>query len=247
MVSDLPSRSILNCGRVTYVVVEVGVGDGNPVSSVGDVEEAVKVVLASAQVSRKVAVVDPDIGGLVDSDGITVFGKDLGNLEVAEDDVALTADVESHAGDGYERSESRKHHSLPHRKHTATGGTNNGLVRGRADTVAAAQLAGHDDSKGAVTLSSLDEGSNSVYSNGRSSSTASGASILGAVAYRAGLGSLTLKNGIRGVDGRTNDQGGEEGNEDGGKLHDEEMRVIAGLGDDKLVNKDANKVKVNEG
>lgn len=247
MVSDLTSLSKVKCGWITYVVVEVGVGDGNPISSVGDVEEAVKVVLASAQVSGKVAVVDPDIGGLVDSDGITVFGKDLGNLEVAEDDVALTADVESHAGDGYERSGSRKHHSLPHGKHTATSGTNNGLVRGRADTVAAAQLAGHDDGKGTVTLSSLDQGSNSGDSDGRASSTASSASVLGAVAYGASLGSLTLKNGIRGVDGRTNDQGGEEGDEDGGKLHGEEMRVIAGLGDDKLMNKEANEGKVNGG
>lgn len=106
MVSDLTSRSIINCGRVTYVVVEVGVGDGDPVSGVRDVEEAVKVVLASAQVSRQVAVVDPDIGGLIDSNGIAIVGKDLGNLEVAEDDVALSADVEAHAGDGYEGSES---------------------------------------------------------------------------------------------------------------------------------------------
>ena len=38
-------------GAVTYVVVEVAVGDGNPLAGVGDVDETVVVVLAGVEVA----------------------------------------------------------------------------------------------------------------------------------------------------------------------------------------------------
>lgn len=81
--------------RCLVVVVELAVADRNPVDGVGQIEEAVVEVLAAGHVARKVDVVDPDVGGLLDADGITAVGCDLGDLEVADDDVLLRLDGES--------------------------------------------------------------------------------------------------------------------------------------------------------
>jgi hypothetical protein len=78
-------------GRLV-VVVDVAVGDGDPVRGVGDVNEAVVVVLAVVQVRRDVDVVDPDVLGGLDGDGVTIVGQDLGDLHVADNDVGLAVD-----------------------------------------------------------------------------------------------------------------------------------------------------------
>ena len=57
--------------------MEVNVRNGNPLRGVGDVEQTVEVVLACAEVTGEVDVVDPDIGRLVDADGVAVVGVDL--------------------------------------------------------------------------------------------------------------------------------------------------------------------------
>jgi hypothetical protein len=44
-------------------------------------------------------VIDPDIGRLVDSDGITICGKNLGNLQVPNNYVLLTEDGEANTGE----------------------------------------------------------------------------------------------------------------------------------------------------
>jgi hypothetical protein len=46
------------------VIMEEGVGDGDVVGGVGDVEETVVVVLVVVTVGREVEVVDPDVLGL---------------------------------------------------------------------------------------------------------------------------------------------------------------------------------------
>lgn len=46
------------------VVVEEGVGDGDEVSGVGDVEKTIVVVLVVVTVGRKVEVINPDVLGL---------------------------------------------------------------------------------------------------------------------------------------------------------------------------------------
>jgi hypothetical protein len=50
--------------RGLVVVVEESVGDGDEVGGVGDVKEAVVVVLSVVQVGREVEVVDPNVLGL---------------------------------------------------------------------------------------------------------------------------------------------------------------------------------------
>ena len=79
------------------MVVNVRVGDGDPLAAVVDVDQAVVVVLAVVHVARNVAVVDPDVGGGLDGDGVAVGGEDLGNGQVAHDDVALLVDGEADA------------------------------------------------------------------------------------------------------------------------------------------------------
>lgn len=82
------------------VVVEVGVRDGDEVGAVGDVEETVQVVLAGGEVAGELAVVNPDVGDLVEGDGVAVLGEDLVDLEVADDDVVDAADLQTDTGDG---------------------------------------------------------------------------------------------------------------------------------------------------
>jgi hypothetical protein len=82
------------------MVMEVGVGDGNPFAGVGDIAESVVVVLVVCEVGGQVTVVDPDILGVLDPNGVTVCRKDLADLEVAQDHVGLVLDIEADAGQG---------------------------------------------------------------------------------------------------------------------------------------------------
>jgi hypothetical protein len=86
---------------LAYVVVKEGVGHGDPVGAVRDVKETVEVVLAGGQVAREVDVVNPDIGDLVERDGIAVLGEDLLDLQVADDNVGHTADLQADTSDGF--------------------------------------------------------------------------------------------------------------------------------------------------
>lgn len=78
--------------RCLVVVVDVAVGDGDPVAGVGDINKAVVVVLPVVQVAGDVDVVNPDVLGGLDGDGVTIVGQDLGNLQVADNDVGLSID-----------------------------------------------------------------------------------------------------------------------------------------------------------
>lgn len=69
------------------MVVEVAVGNSNPVRSLGDVKEAVVVVLASVEVAGQIAVVDPDVGGALQADSITVRSWDLRDLQIAHNNI----------------------------------------------------------------------------------------------------------------------------------------------------------------
>jgi hypothetical protein len=85
------------------VIVEVSVGDSNPLSSVSDVKKTIQVILAGAEISREIAMIDPDVGGLINTNGITIIGINLTNLEVTQDDIADLTDIESDASNGCER------------------------------------------------------------------------------------------------------------------------------------------------
>lgn len=79
------------------MVVEVGVRDGHPVRRMRQVHQPVVEVLVPVPRRREVAVVDPDVLGELDRDGIAVVGLDLGDLHVAHDDVLLSEDGEADA------------------------------------------------------------------------------------------------------------------------------------------------------
>lgn len=84
-----------------YVVVEVCVGNGNPLSTVADINKTVQVILSSAEITREIAVVNPHVGGLVDSNSIAVVGVDTSDLQVTHDNIANLADVEANTGNSY--------------------------------------------------------------------------------------------------------------------------------------------------
>jgi hypothetical protein len=81
------------------VVVEVAVRDGDVVASVGDVQQAVVVVLARTKVTADIEVIEPDVGGLLDTNAIAAL--DLAELQVADDDVLDALDENTGAGNGY--------------------------------------------------------------------------------------------------------------------------------------------------
>ena len=77
------------------MVVEVRVGDGNPLAGVGDVDEAVVVVLVVVHVIGHIDVVNPDVLGVLDGENVAVLCHDLGHLHVPDNDVGLLVDGET--------------------------------------------------------------------------------------------------------------------------------------------------------
>lgn len=69
------------------VIVNIAVGDSDPVRAVGHVNESIVVVLAVSLVGRNVNVVNPNVLGVIDTDGIASFGDDFGDFEVPKIEV----------------------------------------------------------------------------------------------------------------------------------------------------------------
>lgn len=184
--------------RVLVVVVEVGVGHGNPVGGVGNVEETIVEVLAVVSVGGEVAVVDPDVGGGLDANGIAVVGDNLGDGKVTDDDVGDVLDVET---DSNQRG---------------AGVANNGLVRANADLGAAGDLALDNNDVGLVSLGSRAELGERGYSGGGATRAASSSAVGAGVANVTGVGdggtlgdgAVDLVEGGRGAgNGSANDGG----------------------------------------
>jgi len=83
------------------VIVETAVGDGDAGAAVRDVDKAVVVVLVVAHVARDVDVVDPDAVGGLDTDGVSSAREDLGDFDVANNDVGLLVHAEAHTVKSY--------------------------------------------------------------------------------------------------------------------------------------------------
>ena len=83
------------------MVVEVGVRNGDPVRRMAQVYESVVRILAHAPVTVQIAVVDPDVGGHVEPDSVTVVGVNLADFHVANDDVGDLANLEADAFEGF--------------------------------------------------------------------------------------------------------------------------------------------------
>lgn len=152
------------------VVVQVGVGDGDVVRTVGDIKQTIVVVLVVVTVRGQIQVVEPDVVGGLDGDGVTVVGEDLADLDVADDDVGGLLDTETNTGQGRASS------------------SDDGLVRGDIDLVGALNGTINDDNGSAVRAGSglelLEGGDGSLLTSG----TTGGTAVLGGVTDVASLG-----------------------------------------------------------
>lgn len=81
------------------VIVDEGVGDGDVVSRVGKINGPIIVVLVVISVGGDVDVVKPDVGRLLDGQGIAVLRKDLGDVQIADNDVTDILDDDTEAGE----------------------------------------------------------------------------------------------------------------------------------------------------
>lgn len=52
----------------------------------GDIAETIVEVLSVVLIGGEIQMVDPDVGGLLDTDGVASRGEDLGDLQVTEND-----------------------------------------------------------------------------------------------------------------------------------------------------------------
>lgn len=184
--------------RVLVVIVEVGVRHGNPVGGVGNIEETIVEVLAVVSVGGEVAVVDPDVGGGLDANGIAIISNNLGDGKVTDDDVGDVLDVET---DSNQRGASV---------------TNNGLVRANADLGAAGDLALDNNDVGLISLGSRAELGERGNSGGGATRAASSSAVGAGVANVTGVGdggtlgdgAVDLVEGGRGAgNGNANDGG----------------------------------------
>ena len=79
----------------TYVVMELGPGDGDRVTGMGDIKETIVVILATNNaLAGQVTVVNPDPGSTVQGNEIAFADGDR-HLQVAQDDVASIPDAET--------------------------------------------------------------------------------------------------------------------------------------------------------
>lgn len=65
------------------------------------IDQAVIVILVVVQVAGQVNVVDPDILGRLNGDGIAVISEDLADLQVAHNDVGLPINGQTNTSKSY--------------------------------------------------------------------------------------------------------------------------------------------------
>lgn len=62
-------------------------------------------------VAREVKMVKPNLGGGLNTNGIACFSKDLGDLDIPDDNVLLVQDAKSNANQSFERVSARSKHT----------------------------------------------------------------------------------------------------------------------------------------
>lgn len=176
------------------VIVELGVRDGDEVSGVGQIEKTVVVVLVVVAIGREIEVVQPNVGGLLDGNSITA--DNLLEGQVLDDNILLALNGESKV-----------------LKNDRAVLAADGLVRCDLDVVAVALDAGGDGDLGStLSLHSGVKLRKRSNLDGRTTSSTSGASVLGGIADRT---SGTLLDGGR----RCQSEGGKAEREERRKLH----------------------------
>lgn len=187
--------------------MKVDVGHGDKVSTMRDVQQTIQVIFACVEVALEIAVVDPDVGGGVDADGVAVAGQDARDLHVADDDVLGLTDVEADAGQG------------------AAALAVDGLVGRDTDLGAALDVARHDDGQGSRPARRLGQCREGLDGHGAAGGASAGAAVLRAVADATCLTGLALDQLLAGLEGRGGDEADEEG--EGVELHVDD---VCGLG-----------------
>lgn len=86
--------------RCLIVVVEESVRYSDVVGGVGDIEEAIVVVLAVGHVGREVTVIDPDVGGGLNANSITIGSLDFGDSQVTENNIGLILNIQTNTRKG---------------------------------------------------------------------------------------------------------------------------------------------------
>jgi hypothetical protein len=87
---------VTNEGRLP-VVVDIRIGDGDPVTAVSDINQTIIVVLIVGEIGGDIDVINPDVVRCLDSNGITVCCKNLGDGDVSENHILNTVDVKPNA------------------------------------------------------------------------------------------------------------------------------------------------------
>lgn len=83
--------------RSFVVIMEVGVGDSYVVDSMGDIKQAIIVILAVIHVRGKITVINPDALSILNPNSISSICQDLLDLEVTDDDVGFVKDTKTDA------------------------------------------------------------------------------------------------------------------------------------------------------
>jgi hypothetical protein len=58
--------------RSLTVIVDVAIGDGDIVSSMSEIGQTIIVILIVASVGRHIDMIDPDVGGLLDTNSVAI-------------------------------------------------------------------------------------------------------------------------------------------------------------------------------
>lgn len=82
------------------MVMDIAVGDSDPVRSMRDVDKAIVVILVVVDVGRYINMVNPDVGRCLNADRVAISSQNLGDLQVLDDDVLGLVDVQTHTSEG---------------------------------------------------------------------------------------------------------------------------------------------------
>jgi hypothetical protein len=86
------------------VVVEVGVADRNKVCSMGEINEAIVIVLVMGTIGGQVKVIKPNVSRRLNADCITIRGDHLRKLKVANDNILLPFDHVANVDESFSAS-----------------------------------------------------------------------------------------------------------------------------------------------
>lgn len=85
--------------QVTHVVMEIRMRNCHIICGVRQVDKTVVGILANILVARQVAMINPNIGRLIDGNRVAVCSKNFGDLQVPDDHVLLTENGETNTSE----------------------------------------------------------------------------------------------------------------------------------------------------